>query len=226
MEAPREEHGAELTALARRDYALVRIPLARRAPDDARMTLRTLTSLAGLVRELRALDPAAATRERVSELVARAPVDPAELAPHVAIDDERYTRNLVDRSPLFDVIVLCWRAGHATPVHNHSGQRGWVRVLSGALEETAYVPAGARSSAGASPCELVQRVRLAESGRAVAEAGALVTVDTERAIHRLRNHGPADALSLHVYSLPHDDCLVYDLETGAVRRVELTFDRR
>ena len=33
-----------------------------------------------------------------------------------------------------------------------------------------------------------------------------------------------DAVSLHVYCRPYDECDIYDTERGAVRRVQLVYD--
>jgi len=34
----------------------------------------------------------------------------------------------------------------------------------------------------------------------------------------------ADAVSLHVYSRPYEECDIYDLDAGLVRRVQLRYD--
>lgn len=184
--------------------------------------------LEGLVAELLRMEDAAVVPEDVAELVARCEVRGSELRPFLSFRDETYTRNLVRRSAWFDVIVLCWRPGQRTPVHDHSGQHGWVRVLRGALREELFEPAGPPSAGAGSACELVKRVPLRAAADAVVGAGpAVVAVDPVRAIHRLGN--PADrgtdevAVSLHVYSKPHDACSVFDLDTGAVARRELRF---
>ncbi len=111
------------------------------------------------------------------------------------------------------LLVICWKPGQATPIHDHNDQLGWVRVLWGSLEQATY------SSAP-----------LVETGRQVVPASkAVVTVDARRGVHRLGNPvGPSsnmDAISLHVYSKPHDSCLTFDLASGTTRRTELGIDR-
>jgi hypothetical protein len=34
----------------------------------------------------------------------------------------------------------------------------------------------------------------------------------------------ADAVSVHVYARPYDECDIYDVETGTVQRVRLDYD--
>jgi len=189
-------------------------------------------SLADLVARVDGLAAEEVALDRVSELVSRVRLAGSELRPYLNFQDDRYTRNLVHRSDLFDVIVLCWMPGHRTPVHNHSGQLGWVRVLRGALEETAFAPDPDLGAGGPEPveeaCLLAARVALVESGHALAAAGeGVITVDRERAVHRLGNPAPAGgeaAVSLHLYSRPHDSCLVFDLENQRGRRRTLAFD--
>ena len=185
----------------------------------------SLGSIQELVARLHALPEDDITLDGVSKLVAATDVDDASLAPFLNFRDGRYTRNLVARSEFFDVIVLCWMPGQRTPIHNHSGQRGWVRVVRGALEEVTYETG---PGVGAEACALATGGPLTESGRArFAASPAVVTVDEVRAVHRLGNpeaEGGPRAVSLHVYSRPHDSCLTYDADTGAVTRVQLSFD--
>ena len=78
----------------------------------------------------------------VSEILSSADIEDRSLMEFVNFRRDKYTRNLVRRTELFDVIVLCWQPGQMTPIHNHSGQRGWVRVLRGQMEETAFSTLG------------------------------------------------------------------------------------
>ncbi len=36
------------------------------------------------------------------------------------------------------MLVLCWRPGHKTPIHDHNGSVGAVRVQAGLLSETMF----------------------------------------------------------------------------------------
>ena len=188
-----------------------------------------MSPLGDLLRSLDGLGPEDVTLNSVSEMLSAVEATDRALAPFLNFQDDRYTRNLVRRTPLFDVIVLCWRPGHITPIHNHDGQRGWVRVVRGALEEVAYetsTPESPQPTEDA--CHFLKSGKLSETTRGVVHASeAVVTVDTERAIHRLGNPAPAggeNAVSLHVYSKPHDTCLIFDEETGRVERRRLSFD--
>ncbi len=152
------------------------------------------------------------TLDRVAELISATEVSDDALTRCCHFRDDKYARNLLCRSPLFDILILCWKPGQATPVHDHDRQLGWVRVLRGQLEETTYSEAP-----------------LVETGRHVVPAGnAVVTVDAQRGVHRLGNPAAPssgeNAISLHVYSTPIDSCLVFDPASGDTQRRSIGFD--
>lgn len=187
-----------------------------------------LRPVADLLRSLDALEPDDITLDGVASVVGAEEFTDHDLAPYLNFRAEKYTRNLIRRNELFDVILICWSPGQATPIHDHSGQLGWVRVLRGALEEQAFTPVGRSGQAFDDPCAFAKAARLEPGPLTRFEAGpAVATVDRDRAIHRLANPGsePSDrAVSLHVYSRPHDSCLRFEADTGRAERVELSFD--
>ena len=50
----------------------------------------------------------------------------------------KYARNLIARSAHAELLMLCWRAGQRTPIHDHGGSIGVVMVAEGCLTETMY----------------------------------------------------------------------------------------
>lgn len=50
----------------------------------------------------------------------------------------KYARNLIARSPYAELLMLCWRSGQRTPIHDHGGSIGVVMVAEGCLTETMY----------------------------------------------------------------------------------------
>ena len=44
---------------------------------------------------------------------------------------ERYRRNLMHSGPAYHALVLCWRAGQVSPIHDHRGSAWAVRVIRG-----------------------------------------------------------------------------------------------
>ncbi len=71
-------------------------------------------------------------------------VDCDELGEHVRFSDQQYARNLLREGPWYQLLVLCWKNGQRSPIHDHAGSTCGVRVLRGVLTETtfAFAPNG------------------------------------------------------------------------------------
>jgi NitT/TauT family transport system ATP-binding protein len=136
-------------------------------------------------------------------------IEPASLEPHVRYAAGRYTRHLVFKSSAVELLVLCWSRGSHAPIHGHEGELCWARVERGQLRFASY------RELSRSP------LRLAPEGSPV--EGKPGHVDGPADIHSVETVG-ADAVSLHVYVKPYDECDIYDLAQGVVRRVRLTYD--
>jgi cysteine dioxygenase len=123
------------------------------------------------------------------ELVARTEVGPADLAPHVRFSAQGYTRNLVRAGPWYHLLVLCWKNGQRSPIHDHTGSSCAVRVLRGVLTETAFV--------------FAPHGRVKAVGSRDLAAGA-VCGSEDRDLHQVSNlqDGDADLVTLHVYTPP------------------------
>lgn len=188
--------------------------------------------LATLVDDLHRLDPAAIDVDTVLDVISRGTLDEASLRPFVGYRPDRYARRLVHRSEWFDVMVLSWGPQQVTPVHNHSGQLGWVRLVRGAIEERSFAYAGGGATADLAAVDIDDAghghgVEIEPVARAlIADVGAVATVDRLRAIHSLGNPDRTDgAITLHVYSRPHDSCLCFDPAAKSCWRRDLSFDR-
>src|SRR5215470_1105751 len=95
---------------------------------------RTRVSIDELVAKLRKL-PASAfeTTEEVNAVLRDTPVDEASLAPYLTWNGQHYTRNLIDKTPLYELIAICWEVGQASSVHNHRDQNCWMAAPIGRL---------------------------------------------------------------------------------------------
>jgi cysteine dioxygenase len=85
-----------------------------------------------LVRELYAF-PASAfdTTEKVLSLLRRMPVEGTSLAPYLSWDRQHYTRNLIDKTDLYELMAVCWEVGQSSSVHNHRDQNCWMAAPVG-----------------------------------------------------------------------------------------------
>jgi len=126
--------------------------------------------------------------------------------------DGRYTRNLVGRTETYELLVLCWDAGVASPIHDHAGQKCWMAVLEGRIEELQYEWPGARATGP-----------LRATGARGYEAGKVAYIDDDIALHLVRPADGRAGISLHLYSRPIETCLAYDESTGSVLPRQLTY---
>lgn len=123
-----------------------------------------------------------------------------------------YTRNLVERNEHFELLILCWDEGQESPIHDHEGQDCWMGVLDGDIEEVRYD----------TPAE-GWRGPLEPRASATFERGQVAFIRDDIALHLVRGHGGAKAVSLHLYAAPIDACSIYCPETGEISRRTLAY---
>jgi cysteine dioxygenase len=127
--------------------------------------------------------------EELVEQVARLDVRPEDVADFVRFSDRQYARNLVQSGPWYYLLVLCWKNGQRSPIHDHAGSSCAVRVLRGTLTETffTFAPNGAVKAMGSRDLP----------------AGAVCGSQDDN-MHQVSNlqPGSADLVTLHVYSPP------------------------
>ena len=122
------------------------------------------------------------------------------LAEQIHFSDERYSRNLLAYGPQFYALVLCWKPGQASPIHDHKGASCGVRVIEGVATETSF---------------RWQDERLVEGSVTSMQAGE-VCGSFDNDIHEIRNNGAGNLVTLHIYSPYLDNINLYDRETGAI----------
>ena len=119
----------------------------------------------------------------------RVRLERAMLEPFVQFSPERYRRNLMHAGPAYHALVLCWRNGQRSPIHDHRGSACAVRVIHGDATETVF--------------------QVTEEGhlfpvrtRKMSEGFICATEDMD--IHQISNlqPGKADLVTLHLYSPP------------------------
>jgi cysteine dioxygenase len=115
------------------------------------------------------------------------------------------------------MLALGWNPGHKSWIHNHHGQHCWMIVSEGTLGVRNYRRLG---------CDQKERtVRMEPLPDLMVSTGSAATVDPVEPIHLVWNpeelHTPA--LSIHIYSMPFDTCVIYDAEKGQCRNVKLFY---
>lgn len=144
----------------------------------------------------------------VLNFLRRNPVEPATLNPYLYFCKEKdhYTRNLIHKTELFELIAICWDIGQKSPIHNHRDQSCWMAVPYGKLQIHNF--ALVRKDPGNRFCEL------RSNGQLIMDPANPQQVDVEEPIHQVLNLSAfgSKAISLHVYSKPFDTCEIYDLK--------------
>ena len=146
------------------------------------------------------------------------PVLPDTLAPYLTWDRQHYTRNLIDKTPLYELIAICWETGQASSVHNHRDQNCWMAVPIGRLLVENYHLVSQKLDEGRCHLETSDTVEMNPSHPCA--------VDPSDPVHRVLNPSEfkARAVSLHVYSRPFDTCIVYSPERGTCGEIKLHYN--
>lgn len=118
---------------------------------------------------------------------------------------EAYTRNCIERTDAYEIILLCWESGNITPIHSHGGERCWVYQVDGNLTEIRF--------------EEKAIGELVETHRMILEPGKLTYMEDSMGYHQIRNESGQRAMTLHVYASPIDACNAYDEEEGIFKEV-------
>ena len=93
--------------------------------------------LGGLVERLSRMSAPPAF-EGLSTLLQEVEVTAEELRPHVSFKEGTYAHHRVHLGEHAELLVLCWRPGQRTPIHDHAGSYGAVKVLRGVMWETLF----------------------------------------------------------------------------------------
>jgi len=175
-------------------------------------------SIQEFVSELRKFPEAAFEHtQQIIEFLRSAPVTPDTLVPYLAWDRQHYTRNLIDKTPLYELIAICWEIGQASSVHNHRDQNCWMAVPVGRLLVENYRTIFQDLSRG--------KCQLAASDTVEMNAVQPCAVDPQEPVHRVVNLHAFNqrAVSLHIYSRPFDSCVVYSPEQGTCGEIRLHY---
>lgn len=74
----------------------------------------------------------------INELVERTEIGAEEVAPFLGFKAGNYSRHRVMKNEHVEMLVLCWKPGQRTPIHDHNGSHGAVFVHEGILWETTF----------------------------------------------------------------------------------------
>jgi cysteine dioxygenase len=192
------------------------------------------TSIEDFIHALQSFEQDAITQDKVRALMEQMPISQEAIRPYTFWRDAYYTRNLIYKDPLFEVMAICWAPGQKTAIHSHNGQLGWMTTLQGEVDvhNFRYLRCnhpefqnvvGMDCLGGATQIELEQigSVHCSDDKQ-------VYLVDKLQTIHQIDNSDPtrAGCVTLHVYSLPFESCVTFDMEHQRCGRRDLSYYSR
>ena len=144
-------------------------------------------------------------------------VQPESLHPYLFFSQATYTRNLIFKNDLFELLTLCWESGQVSRIHNHRDQQCWMAVPISKLQVQDYRVLDRNLEN--KTCRLVPTRSYPLTPTQPAE------VDANEPVHQVLNLAEfgGRAVSLHIYSKPFDSCEIYSLEKGSYSDVPLYY---
>ncbi len=146
-----------------------------------------MISLEGLIGRLNSFSEKIPIDELLST-IQQLEIDWTVIEPKLRFHSERYQRNLLAGGDHYHALLLCWKAGQRSPIHDHRESNCGFRVLRGtATESTLLTP---------------EHGLVYPTGSRVFPVGNIcATADSD--IHQVSNlHLTDDLVTLHIYSPP------------------------
>ena len=175
-----------------------------------------MVTIQDFARELAAIPEAEFTHQGVLDYLRRHPVDLDSLDPYLYFCTEHYTRNLIQKTPLYELLAICWDVGQRSAIHNHANQRCWMGIAYGRVQ--------VQNFRVVKRDPVTQFCELAPTTNFIIDAERPAEVDPEEPIHSVANPGSfgSRAVTLHIYSRPFDTCEIYDFKAKRVETVTLS----
>ncbi|MCB9845497.1 MAG: cysteine dioxygenase family protein [Phycisphaeraceae bacterium] len=168
--------------------------------------LATCPKLADLIEYLDGLS-GRADLDELGDRLRALDITPEDVAPWLGFCEEKYQRNLIKAGPGYQALILCWRSGQRSAIHDHAASACGVKVIMGTATETVFEP---------TPCGLV-----CPTVTNTLHAGE-VCVNHDSDIHQVSNYQPqgCDLATLHIYTPPLKWANIYSLERPGAMRVD------
>lgn len=157
--------------------------------DDLVQTINSLTEVPSL--------------EQVMEWFSNVFLRPKNYLPHRVFSEPHYARNLIARSQFAELLMLCWKPGQRTPIHDHGGSIGVILVCEGLMTETMFnrAPEG-----NVLPYNTYRRCTGAVTGADVPDIHQLLNLQSEG----------NDLVTLHCYAPPLSVLNTYSQDSARV----------
>jgi cysteine dioxygenase len=139
-------------------------------------------------------------------------VERTEIEPHILFTPERYARNLVFKCPDFECLVLCWRPGQRSPIHDHANSICTVYTIEGLLSADNY----RKTASGHIRADYSEDFK----------PGSVLSIQTTE-IHQVSNlQDSQDLISLHFYLGPLENSFLYSVQQPTHEIYQRTYTRK
>ena len=138
-------------------------------------------------------------------------IKPEEVKRFATWNSKKYTRNLIERTSQYELLLMCWESSQKSPIHSYGDEQGWMYVVEGELMINHYF-----RSYGEAKMQFYKEVRL--------PAGRFLYVNDYLGFHSVMNSSKSRTLSLHLHAGPVEGWTVYDPDNNAFFNVKTTVD--
>jgi len=104
---------------------------AKVAAPAGRLTFKTLAETLQSMTSVPSL-------EETNQLIEQTDISREDISPYLGFKAGNYSRHRVMKNESVEMLVLCWKPGQRTPIHDHNGSHGAVFVHQGILWETTF----------------------------------------------------------------------------------------
>ena len=127
------------------------------------------------------------TPQEMLDFVSSVDLESLDLEEHLHYREECYARNTVLANDHFELVVICWRPGQASAVHDHGASHCAYLVTGGTASEQLF--------------ELDERGEPRPTKSRTWNRGDITLADG-KTIHQVLNSTDRDLVTVHIYSPP------------------------
>jgi cysteine dioxygenase len=122
--------------------------------------------------------------------------------------DLHYTRNLVFANEHYELMVICWKSGQGSRIHNHANSHCWMTILHGQMIEEIFKlidPNVTPTSLPAGDCPKLEKLSCRKHG-----VGDVGYINDSMGLHVMRTCELHDGISLHLYAPPITNVRIFE----------------
>jgi len=122
--------------------------------------------------------------------------------------DLHYTRNLVFSNEHFELMVICWKSGQGSRIHNHADSHCWMTILHGQMVEEIFKLIGTTQKPTSLPqgdCPNIEKIGCRK--HLIGDVGYM---NDSIGLHVMRTCELSDGVSLHVYAPPITNVRIFE----------------